>query len=181
MVFQQRGVSSRPKTGSSRTFFVTKCHKVRLECDSAAHSRSTFWHFMTLDDEFVTLRTKCRAKHRKVSRKESQSETAQLITLHLETNLASRWEGVRLPRASGKSPDFPGSSPKLPQKFFGDFPGGSLAVELDGKPGVPRKFPRLPRKFPRLLRKFPRLPRRSAPFSGKPDTLSWLAKTFSDN
>ena len=29
---------------------------------------------------------------------------------HLETNLASRWEGVRLPRASGKSPDFPRSS-----------------------------------------------------------------------
>ena len=25
--------------------------------------------------------------------------------------MASRWEGVRLPRASGKSPDFPGSSP----------------------------------------------------------------------
>ena len=41
-----------------------------------------------------------------------------------ETNLASRWEGVRLPRACGKSPDFPGSSPnfsgsfrRLPRKF----------------------------------------------------------------
>ena len=35
----------------------------------------------------------------------------------LETNLASRWEGVRLPPASGKSPDFPGSSPNLPGSF----------------------------------------------------------------
>ena len=65
----------------------------------------------------------------------------------LETNLASRWEGVRLPRASGKSPDFPGSSPNCPGSFsatspevlslwnltviqrfpgsFPDFPGGS--------------------------------------------------------
>ena len=31
-----------------------------------------------------------------------------------EINLASRWEGVRLPRASGKSPRFPGSSPNFP-------------------------------------------------------------------
>ena len=43
---------------------------------------------------------------------------------HLETNLASRWKGVRLPRASGKSPDFP------------EVPQTSLEV-----------FRRLPRKF----------------------------------
>ena len=53
-------------------------------------------------------------------------------------------------------------SPKLPRKFFGDFPGSSFTVELYINPGVPRKFPRLPRKFPRLPRRFPRLPRRSA-------------------
>ena len=35
----------------------------------------------------------------------------------LETNLACPWEGVRLPQASRKSLDFPGSSP--------DFPGNS--------------------------------------------------------
>ena len=74
------------------------------------------------------------------------------------TNLASRWEGVRLPRASGKSPDFPGNSPNFPRKFFGDFPGSSLTVELNSNPEVPRKFPRLPRKFPKLPRKFPDFP-----------------------
>ena len=79
----------------------------------------------------------------------------------LETNLASRWEGVRLPRASGS----PRASPEVPQtspKFFGDFPGSSLTVERYSNPGVPRKFPRLPRKFPGLPRKFPTLPWRSA-------------------
>ena len=35
-------------------------------------------------------------------------------------------------------------------------------------------------EVPQLPRKFPGLPRRSAPFSGKPDTLSWLTKTFSE-
>ena len=53
-------------------------------------------------------------------------------------------------------------------------------MELNSNPGVPRKFPRLPRKFPGLPRRFPGLPRRSTPFSGKPDTLSWLAKTLSE-
>ena len=60
----------------------------------------------------------------------------------------SFWEVPRLPR----------KFPELPQKFFGDFPGGSLTVELSSNPGVPRKFPRLPRKFPKLPRKFPDFP-----------------------
>ena len=72
--------------------------------------------------------------------------------------MASRWEGVRLPRASGKSPDFPGSSPNFPRSFFGDFPGSSLTVELNSNPEVPRKFPKPPRKFPKLPRKFPDFP-----------------------
>ena len=97
----------------------------------------------------------------------------------LETDLASRWEGIRLPRAFWEVPGLPRKFPKLPRKFFGDFPGSSLTVEPNSNPGVPRKFPRLPRKFPGLSRKFPGLPRRSAPFFGKPDTLSRLAKTFS--
>ena len=80
----------------------------------------------------------------------------------LETNLASRWEGVRLPRASPEVPGLPRKFPKLPRKFFGDFPGSSLTVELYSNPGVPRKFPGLPRKFPGLPRKFPGLPQRSA-------------------
>ena len=69
-------------------------------------------------------------------------------------------------------PGLPRKFPKLPRKFFGDFPGSSLTVELYSNPGVPRKFPGLPRRFPGLPRRFPGLPRRSAPFSGKPDTLS---------
>ena len=39
-----------------------------------------------------------------------------------EINLASRWEGVRLPRASGKPPDFPGSSPNFPGSFSATSP-----------------------------------------------------------
>ena len=45
-------------------------------------------------------------------------------------------------------PALPRKFPELPRKFFGDFPGSSLAVELSSNPGVPRKFPKLPRKFP---------------------------------
>ena len=89
----------------------------------------------------------------------------------LETNLASRWEGVRLPRASWKSSDFPGSAPNF-LKVFGDFPGSSLTVELYSNPGVPRKvsqtFPEVPRTSPAVSRTSPEV----SPFSGKPDTLS---------
>ena len=85
----------------------------------------------------------------------------------LETNLASRWEGVRLPRA-WISQKFP----QLPRNFSGDFPGSSLTVELNSNPEVPRKFPKLPRKFP----DFPG----GQPLSLGPDTLSWLTKTFSE-
>ena len=88
--------------------------------------------------------------------------------------------GSQAPPSFWKVPGLPRKFPQLPRKFFGDFPGSSLTVEFNSNPGVPRKFPRLPRKFPELPRRFPGLPRRSAPFSGKPDTLSWLAKTSSD-
>ena len=40
-----------------------------------------------------------------------------MLPNHLETDLASCWERVRLPRASGQSPNFPGSSRRLPRKF----------------------------------------------------------------
>ena len=50
----------------------------------------------------------------------------------------SFWEVLGLPR----------KFPELPRKFFGDFPGSSLTVELNSNPEVPRKFPKLPRKFP---------------------------------
>ena len=73
--------------------------------------------------------------------------------------------GSRAPPSFWEVPGLPRKFPELPRKFFGDFPGSSLTVELNSNPEVPRKFPKLPRKFPKL-------PRRSAPFSGKPDTLS---------
>ena len=70
--------------------------------------------------------------------------------------------GSQAPPSFWEVPGLPRKFPRLPRKFFGDFPGSSLTVELYSNPGVPRKFPRLPRKFPRLPRKFPGLPRRSA-------------------
>ena len=57
-------------------------------------------------------------------------------------------------RESG-SPELLGSPrtspevPELPRKFFGDFPGSSLTVELNSNPHVPRKFPKLPWKSPK--------------------------------
>ena len=84
------------------------------------------------------------------SRKWWKPREARVQTL--ETNLASRWKWVRLPRASGKSPDFP-EVPRTSPEVFGDFPGSSLTVELNSNPEVPRKFPKLPRKFPKLRRK----------------------------
>ena len=80
--------------------------------------------------------------------------------------------GSQAPPSFWRVPGLPRKFPELPRKFFGDFPGSSLTVEINSNPEVPRKFPRLLQKLPGLPRKFPRLPRRSAPFSGKPDTLS---------
>ena len=77
---------------------------------------------------------------------------------YLETNLASRWKGVRPPPSFWEVPGLPQKFPELPRKFFGDFPGSSLTVELNSNPEVPRKFPGLPRKFPKLPRKFPDFP-----------------------
>ena len=82
------------------------------------------------------------------------------------------------PEVPRKFPHFP----EVPRKFLSDFPRSSLTVELNSNPEVPRKFPRsspatsqeVPWTSPeaprRLPRKFPGLSRRSAPFSGKPDT-----------
>ena len=88
--------------------------------------------------------------------------------------------GGQAPPSFWKVPGLPRKLPQLPRKFFGDFPGSSLTVELNSNPGVPRKFPRLPRNFPELPRRFPGLPRSQPPFAGKPDTLSGLAKTSSE-
>ena len=58
-----------------------------------------------------------------------------------ETNLASHWEGARLPRASGKSPDFPGSSPNLPGSFSATSPEVLSLWNLTAIQGLPGSFP----------------------------------------
>ena len=63
-----------------------------------------------------------------------------------------------LKRPIKRSMRLPRKLPELPRKFFGDFPGSSLIVELNSNPGFPRKFPGHPRKFPKLPRKFPDFP-----------------------
>ena len=55
-------------------------------------------------------------------------------------------------------PGLPRKFPKLPRKFFGDFPGSSLTVELYSNPGVSGE---VSQTSPEV-----------SPFSGKPDTLS---------
>ena len=62
--------------------------------------------------------------------------------------------GSQAPPSFWKVPGLPQKFPRLPRKFFGDFPGSSLTAELNNNTGVPRKFPKLPRKFPKLPRKF---------------------------
>ena len=84
-----------------------------------------------------------------------------------ETNLGDKFgESLGGSQATPSFWDVPGlprKFSKLPRKFFGDFPGSSLTVELHSNPGVPGSFPpRLSREFPGLPWKFPGLPRRSA-------------------
>ena len=67
--------------------------------------------------------------------------------------------GSQAPPSFWKVPGLPRKFPQLPRKFFGDFPGSSLTVELNSNPGVPRKLPRLPRKFPNFPGGFPHFPR----------------------
>ena len=86
----------------------------------------------------------------------------QLCARILETNLASHWEGVRLPRASGKSPGLPRKFPELPRKFSATSPEVLSLWNWIAIQRFPGKFPRLPRQFLGLPRKFPGLPRRSA-------------------
>ena len=66
--------------------------------------------------------------------------------------------GSEAPLSFWEVPGLPRKFPKLPRKFFGDFPASSLTVELNSNPEVPRKFPKLPRKIPKLPRKFPDFP-----------------------
>ena len=66
--------------------------------------------------------------------------------LHLEINLTSHWEGVRLPRVSGKSLDFPGSSPATSLEVLSLW-------NLTAIQRFPGSFPDSPVKSPGLLRR----------------------------
>ena len=93
--------------------------------------------------------------------------------------LASRWEGVRLPRTSGKSPtspEVPRTSPEVFRRLPRKLSRCGTWQQSRGSPEVSQTSPEVPQTSPEV----PGLPRRSAPFSGKPGTLSWLTKTFSD-
>ena len=76
----------------------------------------------------------------------------------LETNLASRWEGVRLPRASGKSPDYPGSSPNFPGSFSATSPEVLSLWNLTAIQRFPGSFPDLPESFADFPGGFPDFP-----------------------
>ena len=82
-----------------------------------------------------------------------------VFTLLLETNLASRWEGVRLPRASGKSPDFPGSSPNFPGSFSATSPEVLSLWNFTAIQGFPGSFPDFPGSSPDFPGSFPDFPR----------------------
>ena len=66
----------------------------------------------------------------------------------LETNLASRWEGVRLPPASGKSPDFPGSFPNFPGSFSATSPDVLSLWNETAIQRFPGTFPNFPGSSP---------------------------------
>ena len=66
----------------------------------------------------------------------------------LSVNLASRWKGVRLPRASGKSPDFPGSSPNFPGSFSATSPEVLSLWNLTANQRFPGSFPDFPGSSP---------------------------------
>ena len=71
--------------------------------------------------------------------------------------------GSQAPRSFWEVPGLPRKFPNLPRKFFGDFPGSSLTVQLNSNPEVPGSSP----NFPGSSRTSPEV----SPF-GKPDTLS---------
>ena len=84
-----------------------------------------------------------------------------------ETNLASHWEGVRLPRASGKSPDFPGSSPNFPGSFSATSPEVLSLWNLTAIQGLPGSFPDFPASSPNFPRGFPDFPGGQPLFLGR--------------
>ena len=84
-----------------------------------------------------------------------------LIWFAISSFRSLTWRQIwRVASRDSGSPELLGSSrtsPEVPQtspENFGDFPGGSLTVELNSNPEVPRKLPKLPRTFPKPAQKF---------------------------
>ena len=79
--------------------------------------------------------------------------------------------GTQAPASFWEVPGLPRKFPELPRKLFGDFPEvlslWNLTI-IRGSPEVSQTSPEVPQTSPEV----PGLPRRSAPLSGKPDTLS---------
>ena len=62
------------------------------------------------------------------------------------------------PPSFRKVPGLPRKFPKLPRKFFGDFPGGSLTVELTAIQRFPGSFADFPGSSPDYPGGFPNFP-----------------------
>ena len=62
--------------------------------------------------------------------------------------MASHWEGVRFPRASRKSPDFPGTSPNFPGSFSATSPEVLSLWNLTTIQRFPGSFPDFPGSSP---------------------------------
>ena len=70
------------------------------------------------------------------------------VFIWLETNLASRWWGVKLPRASGKFPKLPRKFPELPRKFSATSPEVLSLWNLTAIQRFPGSFPNFPGSSP---------------------------------
>ena len=83
------------------------------------------------------------------------------------------------PELLGSFPDFPGTSPNFPGSFSATSPEVLSLWNLPAIQGFPGSFP----DFPGTSPDFPEVSWTSpevSPFTGKPDTLSWLAKSSSE-
>ena len=74
------------------------------------------------------------------------------------------------------SPEVPRTSPEVFRRLPRKFSHCGTLQQSRGSPEVPQTSPEVPRTSPEVSRTSPEV----SPFSGKPDTLSWLAKTFPD-
>ena len=121
---------------------------------------------------------RCALKGREGQKKKSQDFRPR-IGIFIGDKFGESLVGSQAPLSFWEVPRLPQKLPELPRKFSATSPEVLSLWNLTAIRKVsPRKFPELPLKFPKLPRKFRNFPEVS-PFSGKPDTLTWLTKTFS--